>query len=54
MSKKIIKLVEQSDDVAESYVAFLEWFTEGNGKEVERLREWLGKRARGRFRARAE
>jgi hypothetical protein len=48
MSKKITKLVEQSDDVAESYIAFLEWFTKGNGKEVERLREWLGKRARNR------
>jgi hypothetical protein len=43
MSKKITKLVEQSDDVAEIYVAFLEWFTKGNGKEVERLREWLGR-----------
>jgi hypothetical protein len=30
MSKKITKLVEQSDDVAENYVAFLEWFTKGN------------------------
>jgi hypothetical protein len=48
MSKKITKLVEQSDDVAESYIAFLEWFTKGNGKEVERLREWLGKRTKNR------
>jgi hypothetical protein len=46
MSKKMTKLVGDVDDVAESYVVFLDQFTQGNGVEVRRLKGVLAKRRR--------